>query len=122
MLGGIFDLGFYPDPKEERLLLGKKSLTSAQIAWDVTCWILLALGIFLRQGLQIQNLTWHVERLTTGSLAASFVISFAIFPILMRQVNRRRPRPGLLQVTIPFGFGFFLNLAGVSVYKWFKAT
>jgi hypothetical protein len=118
----IFDLGFYPVPSStrERLPLGRKSLTFAQMAWDVTCWILLALGIFLRQGLQLQNLTWRVERLTVGSFAASLVISFALFPMLMRRLNRWQPRPGLLQAATPFAFGFFLNLATVSAYKWFR--
>jgi hypothetical protein len=120
VLSGIFDLGFYPEPREKLLLGKKKSLTFAQIAWDVTCWILLALGIFLRQGLQIQDLSWRVERLTAGSFAASLVISFALFSMLMRRFNKRRPRPGLLHVTVPFAFGFFLDLAKVSAYGWFK--
>src|SRR6516225_4436584 len=105
---GILDLGFYPtSPQMQgRPTLGTNVLTLAQFGWDITCWILLALGIFLRQGLEIQNLSWRVERLSAGSFTASLVISFALFPMLMRRLNRRRPRPGLLHVTIPFAFGF----------------
>jgi len=119
---GIFDLGFYPTASqmEGRPTLGTNNLTFAQFAWDITCWILLALGIFLRQGLEIQSLSWRAEHLSAGSFTASLVISFALFPMLMRRLNRRRPRPGLLHVTIPFAFGFFLNLASVSVYRWFR--
>lgn len=121
LVSGIFDLGFYPEGSQTRPILGKKkSLTTTQIAWDIACWILLALGIFLRQGLQIQTLSWRVQRLTVGSFAASLVISLALFPMLMRRLNRRRPRPDLVQLTVPFAFGFFLDLASVSAYKWFR--
>jgi len=119
LFSAIFDLGFDPEHGQiqDRLLLGKKSFTFAQIAWDVICWILLALGMFLRQGLQIRDLSWQVERLTASSFAASLVISFALFPMLMRRLNKRRPRPGLIHITLPFAFGFFLDLATVSAYR-----
>jgi hypothetical protein len=127
MLRQLFDLGFYPQPPDpERPTLGHerpklgKSLALARVAWDIACWILLALGIFLRQGLEFQPLSWRVERLTVGSFAASVVISLAVFPMLMRSLNRRRPRAGLLHVAVPFAFGFFLNLASVSVYRLFN--
>ncbi len=122
LLVGIFDLGFLADKEQppEKLLLGRKRRTAAQVSWDITCWILLALGIFLRQGLEIQSLSWRVQRLTGASFAASLVISFALFPVLMRRLNKRRPRPGLIHLTAPFAFGFFLDLAGVSAYRWIK--
>lgn len=123
VLSAVFDLGFFPNAgqPEERLLLGRRQLTAAQLSWDIICWIFLALGIFLRQGLEVQALSWHRERLSAASFAASLVISFALFPLVMRHLNRRRPRPNLIHLATPFAFGFFLDLARFSAYKWFKA-
>ncbi len=115
----IFDLGFFPESGEpkKRLLLGPKKLSLKQIIWDIICWILTALGIFLRQSLDFSDLSWYYNRLTGSSFVVSLVISFALFPTLMRRLNRKRQRPGLEHIATPFAFGFFLDLVKVSAYR-----
>jgi hypothetical protein len=133
----FFDLGFYPgtaEPSKELPLGGKKgnvglknpsgrapkNIGLKRILWQVISWVLLASGIFLRQALDIPVLVWHPQNLTLGAFAASVVISFALFPVSMRQLNKFRPEPGVAQIAAPFAFGFFLDLVRVSTYHWFK--
>ena len=119
LLKTIFDLGFFPesDKPEKQLLLGPKRLSPKQTMWDIICWLLTALGIFLRQGLDLSDFSWDYNRLTGTSFAASLVISFALFPTLMRRLNRKRTRPGLEHLAAPFAFGFFLDLVKVTASK-----
>lgn len=117
----LFDLGFYPEPRglDGPLYLGRGAkLSRKQVMWDIVCWLLSALGIFARQGLNLVALDWDLSRLKPGVFVASAVVSLAIFPWAMRWINRRRPRPGLAQVAMPFAFGFFLDLASISVLRF----
>ena len=111
-----FALGFLPDAARVPLALGKPSKSSAaRIRWDLVTWGLLAVGIFIRQGMVLPALDWKIQRLTLGSFLASAAISLAILPMFMRWVNRKRAKPGLAHVATPFAFGFFLDLTRVSV-------
>src|SRR6266404_3624331 len=103
-----FTLGFLPDSTGSvPMALGKPTKTSkARLAWELAVWALLAVGIFIRQGLALPALDWTVQHLTPGSFAASAAISLAVFPTFMRWLNGRRSTPGLAHVATPFAFGF----------------
>jgi hypothetical protein len=103
----FFDLGFYP------LELGAPK----RLGWEVCAWLLLASGIFLRQGLELTSLTWHIDKLNLPRFLAAVAISFALLPSLMRWINRKRPEPGLEQVALPFTLGFFLDIAAVAAVR-----
>jgi hypothetical protein len=45
------------------------------------------------------------------------VVGLAVFPMMMRWINRRRRRAGLEHVAVPFAFGFFLDLALVAAAR-----
>lgn len=118
----VLDLGFFSGPKEitEPLYLGPPGkLSKKQIIWDIICWVLVGMGMFLRQGLDVENMEWKPERLTFGAFLASVVISFALFPWFMRWFNKRRPAPGVEHIATPFAFGFFLDLAAATIWKRF---
>jgi hypothetical protein len=103
----FFDLGFYP------LELG----SARRFVWEVCTWLLLACGIFLRQGLEVTSLTWHIDKLSLPRFFAAVAISFALVPSLTRWINRKRPDPGLEQVALPFTLGFFLDIAAVAAVR-----
>jgi hypothetical protein len=48
----------------------------------------------------------------------SAVLGLVLFPAAMRRLNRLRPRPGLEHVALPFGLGFFVDLAQVATVSW----
>jgi hypothetical protein len=52
------------------------------------------------------------------SLLLSAALGLAIFPYTMRRLNQLRPQPGLEHVALPFGLGFFLDLAQVTALHW----
>ena len=114
IIRNVFDLGFYRD--DPQIYLGG-GLSWKQIAWDVISWLLLSLGIFLRQGLDLTPLSWTLERLNWGAFLASVVIALAVFRFFMKRFNRSRPVPGFEHVAAPFAFGFFLDLATLSALK-----
>jgi hypothetical protein len=115
----ILDLGFnFGEPTapplqtnttgESSLYLGRRRTS---LMWDFYSWFALALGIFLRSGIQLPNLIWKVDALTWKSFLAALVVAFATFGPFMRWVNRRKTQPGLQQFTAPFTFGFILSLS-----------
>lgn len=117
---GVFDLGFFSGdiPTRLPLELGQGSTRhTRRILWEVAGWLLIACGIFVRQALLLPSAQWLTPNLNLGAFLAAAMISLAVFPFFMRRLNRRRPKPGVEHVAIPFAFGFFLDLAATSALK-----
>jgi hypothetical protein len=89
-----------------------------QIGLELGAWLLLALGIFVRQNISVPELAWSPANLSWGGLALSLIVGAAVFPWAMRAVNRLRPAPGLEMLLIPFSFGFFLDLVALAAVTW----
>jgi hypothetical protein len=83
---------------------------SNPLYWQLSCWLLVALGILLRPFVVsgIDPLQTSIK----GSIAAG-IIALVVFPGLMRLLNRLKPEPGVIHVALPFGLGFFLDVAQV---------
>lgn len=116
-----FSLGFvsHPTSTEVPLMLGKKLPSrSNEILWEISAWLLVACGIFLRKALVIMNVSWNVSRLTPGSFLASGVLALAVLPPFMRWFWKRQPKVSVQHFATPFAFGFFLNLATVSALHY----
>jgi ABC-type amino acid transport system permease subunit len=96
------------------LMLGGKKST---LPWEIAAWLLLAGGIFSRQGLDFPRLVWKLSNVSSGALVASLVVALAVFPMMMRWLNRRRRRAGFEHITAPFAFGFFVDLAVLAAAK-----
>lgn len=105
---GLFSLGFYPAKDD----LGP-SMVLKRVAWEVAAWVLATMGLFSRQAITVVQGSqgWCNECFTWPRLALCAVVSLALFPYLMRSLNRRMPKPGLMQVAVPFSYGFFVDLA-----------
>ena len=99
------------------MLGGGHTKKTRRVTWEVVAWLLVASGIFLRQGLSLPQVAWNLDRLTPGSFLASVVISLAFFPSFMRWMNRKRPQPGVAHVATPFAFGFFLDLTALALLR-----
>jgi len=110
------------------------------LPWQLVCWTLLTLGILSRHLLlpsvaaaptptetassPSAPAAAPVPERPTGepfdvrSLLLSAALGLAVFPYTMRRLNRLRPQPGLEHVALPFGLGFFLDLAQVTALHW----
>jgi hypothetical protein len=122
-LGNYFSLGFEsksvgtPAPNVP-LMLGKKHPSRREeLLWEIACWLLLTLGVFLRKAIVIATLGWDRGNLTLGAFLASAVIALAVFPPFMKWFNHRRPGASLGNFATAFAFGFFLDLASVAAHK-----
>jgi hypothetical protein len=123
---GFFDLGFrQPDEQAAQnrprradgkppLILGRSKST---LPWQLAAWLTLACGIFARQGLALPVLVWKLENVSPGAAIAAIVVGLAVFPMMMRWLNRYRQRAGLEHIASPFAFGFFLDLAIVEAAR-----
>ena len=133
-----FDLGFASDRPSRsgvvatdapggpdvsvRLPLGGNSRARAA-SWAFAAWLSLGCGIFLRQGLQLDSMSWQLQKLNYGAVAASLVIALAVFPPAMRWLNSKRRRPGVELLLAAFSVGFLLNLAALASLQapgWLK--
>jgi hypothetical protein len=97
------------------------------LPWQLVCWTLLTLGILSRHlllpSVAAAPTPTETERPTgepfdVRSLLLSAALGLAVFPYTMRRLNRLRPQPGLEHVALPFGLGFFLDLAQVTALHW----
>src|SRR5579883_221076 len=82
---------------EKPLLLGKrekKPISHAKLIWDWIYLVLMALGIFVRQGIDVAHLSLNSHGYTWVSFAISLVIA------------------------VPFSLGFFLNLLTAATISW----
>src|SRR5258708_1916560 len=105
-MDGFFRLGFLPEAgtsEDQPLLLGARG-HSKRILLEIAGWLLVAAGIFLRQGLEIVNLSWKWEQISIGAFSASCVIALAVLPSFMRWFNRRRSKVGIEHLALPFAF------------------
>jgi hypothetical protein len=124
-----FDLGFDGEGKQAvPTTTSRKDATSDTVitlplggrpgrstwAWSVGAWLSLSCGIFLRQGLNLQEMDWQVQRLNAGSALAALVVGLAVLPPAMRWFNRKRKKPGAAQMLAAFSLGFLLDLASVA--------
>lgn len=121
----FLNLGFYPRDIETELplQLGKRPKTRSQwlkVRWQIAAWLLVAIGIFVRQGLQFPPITWDVTQLNVGTFLGSLIIALAVFPWFMRWINRKRPEPSLEHAAAPFAFGFFLDLSALAIVSAIK--
>jgi hypothetical protein len=131
-LGKFFSLGFQPPPDSESaddidatLLLGgkpkrRKVDPKQNLMWELSCWLLMTCGIFLRKGIIVVHLSWVVGNLTWQSFLASAVVALAAlptFPAFMKWFNRSRPGASLQQFATAFAYGFGLDLAAFAAHK-----
>lgn len=117
----FFSLGFAVEPEAPKrpLMLGKKGKgRKRKLVWEVAAWLLVACGIFLRKALDVKHLDIVLSQMTVTAFLASAIIALATLPLLMRWLNRRRPKVGLEHIATPFAYGFFLDLAAVSALKF----
>jgi hypothetical protein len=119
-LENFFSLGFESPPAVPHvpLMLGKKRHGPHQkLVWEISCWLLLTCGIFLRKGLVVANLSWVGGNLTWKAFAASVVVGLAAFPAYMRWFNRGRKGTSPQHYAVAFTFGFCLDLAAFAADK-----
>jgi hypothetical protein len=95
-------------------MLGRKKST---LQWQIAAWLAVAAGIFSRQGLKLPDMVWLLSNINIGTAIGSVVVGLAVFPMMMRWLNRRRRRAGLEHIAGPFAFGFFLDLAVLAATK-----
>src|SRR5579883_1157035 len=104
---------------EKPLLLGKrekKPISHAKLIWDWIYLVLMALGIFVRQGIDVAHLSLNSHGYTWVSFAISLVIAVAVYPCItiyhgaMKWALKRSAPGGPLAIAVPFSLGFFLNL------------
>jgi hypothetical protein len=113
----LFHLGYFPEGSDARLKLGPTKVKMKELLWELYSWALVTAGIFVRQGLDVQTLSWKLEHFTWGTLAASAVVALATFHWFMIWLNKQRKKPGLEHIAASFAFGFFLDLAAWSAFK-----
>jgi len=92
-------------------LLRRWHARKQRLLLELAAWVFVGLGIFFRQNIDIPTLSWTFGRFDLGALSASLVISLAVFPGFMRRFMRKPRAESIALVTVPFGFGFFLDLA-----------
>src|SRR5262245_49459239 len=97
-----FDLGFR-GPEDNGVSVGLPNATGQRppltlghrkstLVWEVSAWLAVAGGIFSRQGLDLPSLAWKLSNVSVGTAVASLVVALAVFPMMMRWINRRRQK------------------------------
>ncbi len=81
---------------------------------SVLMYVLLSLGIFAHEAVNIQSVSFKVVHWTT--LGASFVIGLALLPPIIRWLNKRRKEPSLEQALTAFSVGFFVDLSSKEIF------
>ena len=133
-LGKIFDLGFYTELLEKppfdvmstgtmmysyselATMKPKKQKTSRDLAWEVGCWLLLALASFLLEATSLSNgLAFDIARVSPQVFLASTILALALFGPFMRWLNKQRTGRGLLKIALPLGFGFLAAIAAEGI-------
>ncbi len=118
ILRKVLDLGFYTEVLEQRAgnqaapaiahLRTRKIRTGADWAWEIACWLLMAIGIFTRQAMVLgSHVDFDMTRFSIRIFLASLVLALAVFAPFMKWLNKKSARRGLLKIALPFGFGFF---------------
>ncbi|MFL5495334.1 MAG: hypothetical protein ACJ8DC_13205 [Gemmatimonadales bacterium] len=97
------------------LLTGLLRSQKNPLPWQLACWTLLTIGVLSRHLLLEGGSGTPFD---VKSLLLSAAIGLAVFPYAMRRLNQLRPDPGLEHVAVPFGLGFFLDIAQVTALHW----
>lgn len=114
-----FDLGFAPARSDDvagapPLWLGRRR---NGLGLELAVWLLLAIGVFVRQCLTFPPIEWNLGHVSMGSALGSLAIALAVFPAAMRWLNRRRRTLNMEHFSMAFAFGFFLDLVVVAGLK-----
>jgi hypothetical protein len=113
----LLDFGFFPD----RVELGP-NLQRRRMLWAATAYLLFWLGVFSRRCITLNPVDFKLENLKWTILVATFCISLALFPWLMRWFNRRWKRPSWEHVIWAYSLGFFAEFSTDAVgqlpWKW----
>jgi|HubBroStandDraft_1064217.scaffolds.fasta_scaffold45545_1 hypothetical protein len=78
-------------------------------------YLLMSLGLFARQITAFPSVDMKWENLRYPVLLASFIIGLALFPPVMRWLNKRRPTPSAEHILMAFSTGFFVDLTNAKV-------
>jgi len=105
------NLEFLPEESLDDVQLGRNQ---QRRRWTAATYVLFSLGIFSRQITAFPKVDVAVANIRWSVLAASFVIGLALFPPVMRWLNRRRKRPSFEHVLTAFSIGFFIDLAAAG--------
>jgi hypothetical protein len=74
-------------------------------------YVLLSLGLFTRQITNFPEVEMRSEKIHWSVLIASFLIGLALFPPIMRRLNRSRRKPSWEHALTAFSIGFFVDLS-----------
>jgi hypothetical protein len=108
----LFDFGFFPD----RVELGP-SLQRKRLLWTVSAYLLFWLGVFSRRCISLNPVDLKLENLKWTIVAATFFVSLALFPLLMRWFNRKWKQPSWEHVMWAYSLGFFVDLSGSGLHQ-----
>jgi hypothetical protein len=109
------NLEFLPDKVD----LGASDLRRV---WTWLAYVTFCLGIFARQLIPYPKVVVETTNLRWSSFLASFIIGLALFPPIMRWINKRRRKPSAQQIVSAFSFGFFVDLASAGAAAAARAT
>ena len=90
--------------------------------WTIAGYFIFCLGIFARQLIPYPRVIVDYTNLRWPVLFASFIIGLALFPPLMRRLNKRRRNPGGEHLVTAFSVGFFVDLATAGAAALAKVT
>ncbi|HVB38657.1 MAG TPA: hypothetical protein VND92_08980 [Vicinamibacterales bacterium] len=116
LLLGLAAAGYLYEVGLKRLAEWRRQ--ARRLPLELTTWLALAGGIFVRQNLDLANGSWTLAHASASGFGYSIVIALAVFPYAMRLITAGKPRPGLEVLAFPFSFGFFLDLARLSAVTW----
>jgi hypothetical protein len=83
--------------------------------WTMRAYLMFSLGIVARQLIPYPKVIVEATNLRWSVLVASLLIGLALFPPIMRWLNRKRRRPSFEHLVTAFSVGFFVNLATAGV-------
>jgi|GraSoiStandDraft_5_1057265.scaffolds.fasta_scaffold115275_2 hypothetical protein len=112
------NLEFLPDAVD----LGPSAAARNRRRWTVAAYVSFCLGIFARQLIPYPKVVVETANLRWESLLAAFIIGLALFPPIMRWLNRHRRKPGAEHVVSAFGYGFFVDLASAGAAALARVT
>jgi len=91
------------------------TLSRKRSLYAAASYILLSLGLFSRQITDFPNVDIKFANIRWPVLLASFIIGLALFPPMMRYLNKKNTKPGMEHVVLAFGLGFFVDLASGKI-------
>lgn len=110
------NLEFLPDDIE----LGS-TIQARRRKWTLAAYLVFCCGILGRQVTRFPNVDLNLENMRTGVMAASLIIGLALFPPVMRWLNRKRRKPSWDHIVTAFSVGFFVDLSSSEVIRLFTS-